>query len=153
MNYKEYVAPAFLICMSVAGFIIFAYVATERALSNLEGVLLQAFFAVTGFTSTFMIGRRSAREAAAELVKPHARSAFRRLLSQYQSLHRMTAIIAASQSSEMSDREKLARLEEIALTQISTAGHALEDWVDIVPEDVAELRKARSSRRSNGGGQ
>lgn len=151
MNYKEYVTPTLLICMSVAGFIIFAYVATERPLSSLEGVFLQALFAVTGFTSTFMLGRQSAREAAAELVKPHARSAFRRLLSQYQSLHRMAAIIAESESSEMSDREKLARLEEIAITQISTADHALEDWEDIVPEDVAELRKARSSRQPKGG--
>lgn len=151
MNYKEYVVPTFLICVSVAGFIIFANVAAERTLSTLEGVFLQALSAVTGFTSTFMFGRRSAREAAAELVKPHARSAFRRLLSQYQSLHRMAAIIAAPPSSEMSDREKLARIEEIAITQIGTADHALEDWEDIVPEDVAELRKARSSRPPKGG--
>ena len=151
MKYKEYVVPSLLICMSIAAFSSFAHAATQRALTDLESLFIQALFALSGFTGTFIIGRQSAREAATELVKPHARSAFRRLLSQYQSLHRMTSIIDPFQTSEMSDREKLARLEEIAMAQISTAGHALEDWADIVPEDVAELRKALSSSRSRGG--
>jgi hypothetical protein len=34
----------------------------------------------------------------------------------------------------------LARLEAIVIEQLATADDALEDWRDIVPEDVKELR-------------
>lgn len=153
MKNLEYVVPALLICMSVAGFCVFAYVATDRPLTDLESVFLQAFSGLTGFLGTFLIGRQSARSAAAEFIKPHARSAFRRLLSHYQSLHRMVTIIDLSKSSKMLDqyKEALARLEEIATTQISTADDALADWEDIVPEDIEELRKKLVSRSEQGG--
>ena len=155
MKYVEYAAPVLLISMSVVGFSAFAYVATTRPLTDLESVFLQVFSALTGFIGTFMIGRKSARNAAIEVIKPHARSAFRRLLSQYQSLHRMATIIESAQSSEMPDQDKqvLARLGEIAIAQISTADDALADWEDIVPEDVKELRQALSSRRPRRGKQ
>ena len=35
----------------------------------------------------------------------------------------------------------LARLEEIVTEQLTTADDALDDWNDIVPEDVAELKQ------------
>ena len=155
MRYMEYAAPWLLIIMSVAGFSAFAYVATTRPLTDLESVFLQVVSASTGFLGTFMIGRQSARNAAAEVIKPHARSAFRRLISQYQSLHRMASIITSSQSLRMPEqyKEVLARLGEIAITQISTADDALADWEDIVPEDIKELRQALSSRRLRRGRQ
>ena len=148
MKYKEYALPGFLICMSVAGFVAFAYVATTRPLTDLESVFLQFFSVSMGFLGTFMAGRQSSRNAATEMIKPHARSAFRRLLSQYQSLHRMATIIASSQSPGIPDRSKqvLAQLGEIAIAQISTADDALADWEDIVPEEVKELRQELSSR-------
>ena len=155
MKHWEYAAPTFLICMSVVGFSVFAYVATERPLTDLESVFLQTFSVLTGFIGTFLIGRQSARNAAAELIKPHARSAFRRLLSQYQSLHRMATTIDSSKSFKTPDQYKqaLARLEEIAISQISTADDALADWEDIVPKDIEELRQALSSRSARGGRQ
>ena len=39
----------------------------------------------------------------------------------------------------------LARLEEIIVGQIFTADDALEDWNDIVPDDVEELKQAFES--------
>jgi hypothetical protein len=150
---REYVAPTLLIGMSVIGFVAFAKVATERPLTELEGVLLQAFSVSMGFIGTFMIGRQSARSAAMDIIKPHARSAFRRLLSQYQSLRRMATIVESSQGSEAPDQyeQALARLGEIAIAQISTADDALSDWEDIVPEDVMELRRLSSKRPRRGG--
>ena len=151
----EYAAPGILIAASVAGFSTFAYVATARPLTDLEGVFLQAFSMLTGFAGTFMAGRQSAQKAARAVIKPHARSAFRRLVSQYQSLHRMATIIASSQSSDMPDqcRHVLGRLQEIAITQINTADAALADWEDIVPDEVRELRQALSRPDGHGGGQ
>ena len=156
MKYAEYAAPGLLIAMSAAGFVAFAYVATTRPLTDMESVFLQVLAVSTGFTGTFMVGRLSATNAAREIIKPHARSAFRRLLSQYQSLHRMaTIIIDSSRDSNMPDQcqQVLARLGEIAIAQISTADNALADWEDVVPEDVKELRQVLSSGRSRRGGQ
>ena len=67
----------------------------------------------------------------------------------------MATIIDSSKSSEVSDRTKqvLARLEEIAISQISTADDALADWEDIVPEDVEELRQTLASRSAQRGRQ
>ena len=148
----EYVAPGLLIVLSVAGFGTFAYVASTQTLTELESVFLQFFSVATGFIGTFMVGRQSARAAATELIKPHARSAFRRLLSQYQSLHRMATILTSSSSQPqmaIHDYQKMvARLGEIAIAQISTADDALSDWEDIVPEDVKELRDVLSSKTS-----
>ena len=36
------------------------------------------------------------------------------------------------------------------IEQLSTADDALEDWNDIVPEDVAELREKLGTRRNRG---
>ena len=45
----------------------------------------------------------------------------------------------------------LARLEEIIVGQISTADNALEDWKDIVPEEVKQLTQAfESDNQYNG---
>ena len=155
MKYTEYAAPGLLIVMSVAGFVAFAYVATTRQLTDLESVFLQVLAVSTGFTGTFMVGRLSATNVAREIIKPHARSAFRRLLSQYESLHRMATIIDSSRGSNMPDQgqQVLARLGEIATSQISIADDALADWEDIVPEDVRELRQVLSSKRSRRGRQ
>lgn len=155
MKYMGYALPGLLICVSVAGFSVFAYVATERSLTDLESVFLQFFSVLTGFIGTFLIGRQWSRDAAVELIKPHARSAFRRLLSQYQSLHRMVIVIESSKSSETTDgyKQVLARLEEIAIAQISTADDALADWEDVVPEDVQELRQTLTSRSARRGRQ
>ena len=155
MKYTEYAAPGLLIVMSVAGFVAFAYVATTRQLTDLESVFLQVLAVSTGFTGTFMVGRLSATNVAREIIKPHARSAFRRLLSQYESLHRMATIIDSSHDSNMPDQgqQVLARLGEIATSQISIADDALADWEDIVPEDVRELRQVLSSKRSRRGRQ
>ena len=52
------------------------------------------------------------------------------------------------QSGQVSDSQEnyqvtLARLEEIVAAQLITADDALEDWRDIVPEDVKELSQER----------
>lgn len=85
--------------------------------------------------------RRSAREAARDIIKPLARSAFRRLLSLYLSLSRVANILASSQDFESREDYEVmhAKLEGIVVEQLTTASDALEDWRDIVPEDVEEL--------------
>ena len=120
-----------------------AYIATTRTLSGVEGTLWQIFVLVAGLTGSFIFGKQSTQEAAKEIIKPHARSAFRRLLSLYQSLSRAATAIESSQSSKSDDDYQvlLARLEEIVAYQLITADDALDDWNDIVSEDVEELKQ------------
>ena len=147
MKHFERIGPALLLLFSIGISIILAYTATQRTLSGLESALWQIFVFAGGLAGSFIFGRQSARETAREMIKPHARSAFRRLLSLYHSLSRAATAIESAQISDSreNDQVALARLEEIITEQLSTADDALEDWRDIVPEDVKELEQKRQS--------
>lgn len=152
MKNLERFAPFLLITISlvVAGF--FAYVATSRTLTHLESVILQTLSLLTGLGGSFIFGRQSVREAAREIIKPHARSAFRRLLSLYQSLSRVAATIESAQNFEspVENQVTLAKLEAIVAEQLTAADDAIEDWKDIVPEDVKELDQRFSADNTTG---
>ena len=141
MKNLERLWPVLLILISLGVAIYFAYITTTRTLTGLESFLLQIFTLVTGLVGSFIFGRQSAREAARDIIKPLARSAFRRLLSLYLSLSRVANILASSQDFESREDYEVmhAKLEGIVVEQLTTAGDALEDWRDIVPEDVEEL--------------
>jgi len=131
-----------LIVLAIAFSVLSAYVATQRTLTGLEGALLQVLILLSGLGGSFIFGQQSAKDAAREIIKPHARSAFRRLLSLYFSLSRVTVEIRNVLNSEkVGTRERVAleRLDAIVIEQLTTADHALEDWRDIIPEDVKEL--------------
>ena len=139
------------ISVGVAGY--FVYVATTRTVTDLEGVLLQVIALATGLVGSFIFGRQSAHEAAKEIIKPHARSAFRRLLSLYRSLSRVASILASSQDFESRENYKVmhAKLEGIVVEQLAVADDALEDWRDIVPEEMKELRLRTLYQQPNEG--
>lgn len=142
MKRVEQAGAIALLAISAIVAAIFTSVSTERALTNLEGVLLQCFSLGAGVLGSFLFGKYSARSAARELIKPHARSAFRRLLSLFRSLSRVaTAVSGATSGSPEEQRIALSRLQAIVIEQLATADDALEDWRDIVPEDVNELRQ------------
>ncbi|MCY4351845.1 MAG: hypothetical protein OXC45_01925 [Gemmatimonadetes bacterium] len=148
-NFERY-APYFLILISLVIAVSFAYVATTRTLTDLETVFLQFFCLLAGTGGSFIFGRQSAREAAREIIKPHARSAFRRLLSLYQSLSRVATTIESSQNFEspVENQVTLAKLETIVVEQLASADDAIEEWKDIVPEDVEELDRRFSSDKT-----
>ena len=137
-----YVAPV-LIGVGILALSGLVYIAASRKLSGLESVLLQIISLAIGVGVSFFVGRQSARKAAREIVKPHARSAFRRLLSLYENLHwTMNEVKSALRSgSAQQHQETLARVEAVVTAQLKTADDALEDWRDIVPEDVEELKQ------------
>ena len=146
MKNIKYIVPV-LIGLGILALIILVVIAAIRDLSGLESVLLQIILLAIGSSISFFIGHRSARETASEIIKPHARSAFRRLLSLYHGLSRAATMIELSQSSKSDGDHQvlLARLEEIIAYQLMTADDALEDWNDIVPEDVAGLKQKLQS--------
>ena len=123
------------------------YMITDPPLTDLENVLLQIIFLAIGCSVSFFVGKKSVEKAAKEMIKPLARSAFRRLLSLYHSLSRAATTIESTQISDSQENYQvaLARLEEIVTEQLTTADDALEDWRDIVPEDVEELERKRQT--------
>ncbi|ARO86648.1 hypothetical protein EBAPG3_002000 [Nitrosospira lacus] len=142
--------PIFLVLVALLVSVFSAYIVTQRTLTGLESVLLQSFTLIAGWVGSFFFGRQSAKDAARAIIKPHARSAFRRLISLYESLSRVATEIENSHSTGGTKNGEitLAKLEAIVIEQLATADHALEDWSDIVPDDVAELRaKVRQSER------
>lgn len=127
--------------IAISGF--FVVVASIRDLTALENTLLQVFSIGLGLIGSFIIGREGSKEAAIDLIKPHARSAFRRVLSLYNSLSRLATAIELQKeqlSSNKAALHSLEKLQGIVIEQISTADDALEDWKDIIPE---ELRKVK----------
>ena len=84
--------------------------------------------------------------AAQETVRLHARPAFRTVLILYESLSRLSFEIHSS--NEDNPDARLERAEAIVNEQIEIGRSALEDWRDIVPEDVEEI-ESRWSERSN----
>jgi hypothetical protein len=144
-----------LILASIAVGAIFAVIAASRPLTNLEAVLLQSFGLGAGLVGSYIFGRQSTQKAAIELVKPHARSAFRRLWSLYQSLSRLAEVVQSEQKTRLAQGENgkeknnecIAVVEAIILEQLSTADDALEDWRDLIPEDIEDLEKRMNVRQ------
>lgn len=146
--------PAVMIAVALAVSALSVYVAAQRALTGLEVALLQVFVLFFGLAGSFLFGRQSAKDAAREIIRPHARSAFRRLMSLYLSLRRVGVEITSAQAAGQPQDKRVvfARLEAIVIEQLATADDAIEDWYDIVPEDVKELRERLVATKPEGRG-
>ena len=138
------------ILISVGLAVAFIVIASKRILTPLEGTMLQFFVLGLGIIGSFLFRKLSAKQAAKDLIKPHARSAFRRLIFLYESLSRLAkAIEKGKDASDSNSNLVLEKLEAILVEQIATADDALEDWRDIVPEDVEELTDKLKARKNN----
>ena len=144
MKYLERIGPSLLILFSIGISVILAYTATQRTLSSLESILWQIFVFAGGLAGSFIFGRQSAREAAREFLKPHARGAARYLISLYKSILRARSaatIVVASQDLAPSAGDHVIRAYLIAIftEQLATADDALENWRDILDEELEDL--------------
>lgn len=128
--------------------------AIVRDLTALELTLFQVISLSLGLTGSYVFGRYSAHEAAREVIRPHARSAFRRVLSHYGALQRYA--VALEERSDVLTRisknhggsvpiehveAALALLSAQVIEQIGTAGDAMEDWKDLVPDEVEKIER------------
>ena len=152
MKNLNWILAGFLILISLGVSVLVVYTTTTRVLTAVESTIWQVFVLTAGLAGSFIFGRQSAKEAAREIIKPHARSAFRRLVSLYESLSRASTVIELTESSESSEdiRVTIAKLDAIVTEQLNTADDALEDWRDIVPEDVEELKQKLESKIQGG---
>ena len=138
---SQWIWPGLISLVILGSTIVSVLLASILDLSS--DVLLQFIFLAIGCGVSYWVGQQSVKKAAEEIVKPHARSAFRRLRSLYDNLSRAANVIESGQVSDSQENYQvtLARLEEIVAAQLITADDALEDWNDIVPEEVEELKQ------------
>jgi hypothetical protein len=131
-----------LIAASVVVSLIFIVISTYRQLTGLESTLLQIFSLGLGLIGSFIIGREGTKKAAEDMIKPHAKSAFRRVLSLYNSLSRLATVIEYQKEQMPGNKvalHSLQMLQGIVIEQLATADDALEDWKDILPEELNKL--------------
>ena len=110
-----------------------------RSVSAVENTLFQILISVTGLLGSYIFGRNSARAGAIEVIKPHARAAFRRVAALYIGLYRLSVKIE-----ELKDEgpdHRLDLIQALVNEHIATGQDAIEDWRDIVPEEVAEIER------------
>ncbi len=152
MKNLNWVLASLLVLVALGISVLVVYTTTTRTLTAVESTIWQVFVLTAGLAGSFIFGRQSAREAAREMIKPHAKSAFRRLVSLYESLSRASNEIELTESSESSEdiRVTIAKLDAIVTEQLNAADDALEDWRDIVPEDVEELKQKLESKIQGG---
>lgn len=114
-------------------------VSSMRQLTQLEAILFQVVTLGTGLFGSYRFGRNAARDAAYDVIRPHARSALRRILSLRDSLLRLSARI--EEFKDDGEDHRLDVIQAIIAEQIPTGGSAVEDWRDIIPDDVDEVLK------------
>lgn len=139
MKSVEKIAATLLIFIALILMSLVAYTATQRELTEMEAIVFQFLALLAGIGGSYIFGRRASRETIRETIEPHARSAFRRLISLYRSLSRVAAIIESEETRD--DASKIDIIRAIVVEQIATADDALADWQDVVPEAVEEMRK------------
>ncbi len=152
---RALLGPSLLIAVSILAAVVVVNTAADRTLTQLELALLQFFMLAAGLSGSYLFGKHATRTGARELVKAHARPAFRRLLNLYNSLSRLAGAIGRERERHAASNDpgrSLDILDAIVTEQILTASDALEDWRDIVPEDVKEVEKRLKERQPSGTG-
>ena len=135
--------PFLLILIAVAAAIGFVVLSFVRSTTPVENALFQILIAVTGLFGSYIFGRNSAMAAAHDVIRPHARAAFRRVTTLYNSLHRLSARIEELKQEQPDYRLDL--IQVLVNEQIEAGRDAIEDWREIIPEDVEEIER-RSAR-------
>lgn len=135
--YNDRVIPLLIVVGAIALAIIMVTVSAVRPLSTLELVLWQVVSLSLGLYGSYRFGQNGAWSAARDIVRPHARSAIRRVLSLRNSLYLLSGRIEDYKLA--GEDYRLDVIQAIVDEQIPTGGAAVEDWRDIVPEDVEEI--------------
>ena len=129
---------------SIVGAFAMVILTLFKAPSPFEAGLLQIVILLTGLWGSYIIGRNSAVEAAREMIRPHVRSAFRRAANLYASLYRLSARI--DRLNQDNPDPRLDLVQALVAEQYATGRDALDDWRDIVPEEVGDLESLYKRR-------
>ena len=122
---------------------VIVYFAARPNFSSLESSLLQVFSLIIGCGFTYWVGKLSVKKARDEILKPHARSAARYLISLNKSISRARTLasIGLPQRFEAEEDYHVIRGAIIATLgeQLVATDDALENWRDILEEELEDL--------------
>ena len=104
-----------------------------------EVLLFQMGILVSGLLGSYIFGRNSPLAMASDMIKPHARSAFRRVTALYDSLYRLSGRI--EELKVQGNDHRLDLVQALVNGQIRTGQDAMEDWRDIIPEEVEQVER------------
>lgn len=133
----HWTAISLLALVTVALSVTLIFVAQNRPLTPLEGILFQVVILAAGLAASYRIGKTTSMETAREVIRPYTRSAFRRVLSLYKSMYNLSVRIETMQEEGYDPRLDVIRA--VVDEQIPSGRDALEDWRDIIPDDVDEM--------------
>lgn len=138
-------------------------VGTKPDADSLAVALLQVLALGMSLIGSFFFGRNAAREAAQDVLRPHARSSFRLVQNLARAFQRLGTSVGRQRAflTDLADQDQrvylvnvqqsMDLLEVQVLEQIGTATSALEGWRDILPDEVADLeRRARELEGDDG---
>ena len=146
MNTKL-IPPILFIFASLILTSILVYTSHGREFSNLENMMIQIFFSLAGIGGSYLLGKTMSEDMAQESIKLHAKPAFRRVVSHYESLSRMARHL---ESNTTSTKQTLELFKYVLYEQIQTVDHSIEDWKDIVPDEVERvLENYKNTNREN----
>jgi hypothetical protein len=122
--------------------------------TNLENGLFEFVLFLAGVAFSFYSGRRSIQAAASEVLRPHGKKSVRRLLHLAAGLQKLYVVIDRERTaaSEVAENHQ-GSLTLVAVNhhfdviqghiegELRTVGDALDDWRDVVPEDVESVEQ------------
>lgn len=145
-----------IVVFALLFFLVVALTSTKN--STRENNLYQFIFLAVGVAASFLTGRQSARAAAADVVRPTAKAAVRRLASLAAGMQGFGVALNAQreymeeEAAENSGVLPLnlviqaqTMLEMQIAAQIRTATDAMEDWREFVPDEVAAIERGGES--------
>jgi hypothetical protein len=126
---------------------------TGDKMTNRERGLLQFIFFAAGAVVAVDVGRQSIKAGARDLLRAHGKKAVRRIVTLAGGLQDLASVIQKERSriDDRSPGDETVSASEIEGTldtlemqtrgQLRMVADAIEDWRDVVPEDVEELEK------------
>lgn len=134
------------------------YLTSREDVTNLDNGLLEFIFFFAGVVLSYVFGRQSIAAEAAASVRRDGRKAVRRIVNLARGLQDVATTLSETalhlEGEETADGKIVAADVQYTLkmlrshvdVQLRTVADAIEDWRDIVPEEVEELeRRARAT--------
>jgi hypothetical protein len=129
--------------------------------TGLENGLLQFIFFASSVAVALLLGYLSAKEQAKEIVRPHGRKAVRRIVTLGTQIRSLGSVIQVererlahqAQAGKGLEAYEVEKTLEVLSTQLEgqlrTIDDSIEDWRDVVPEEVSALEE-RAKEAENG---
>ncbi len=136
------------IIFSIGVSIIFILMASIREFSSLENTFFQIFITALAVGGSFLWGRKISQIYSNKTIKGYARPAFRRASFLFFSLIRLNNNIKEEIQTNK-NQNSLEKFQASVIEQIYISLDALEDWRDIIPEDVKEIEQSMEKRRKS----